>query len=219
MYAASESVLQDSSVDVDLNNMYVASGHYICSEFGDVEHDEKMLSDFKSNVFVKASIEAQREGLDVVFGFAGAAGSGIQYYARQYVVKYASDENGIISGVNTEDIISGNHPSGSSTTPNEDYEIDYWIVDKNVALTDGTEIKAGKYITPEQIKQVVVNENLVFTAIHKTESNIAVPDTGLFTGAANAEQVVILLAVVLIGIPIVGSLPKIFHKKIGFKKS
>ena len=46
-----------------------------------------------------------------------------------------------------------------------------------MTLDDGTIIKAGQKLTPEEVKRVVVKEDLKFTAIHETIP-AEVPDTG-----------------------------------------
>ena len=73
-------------------------------------------------------------------------------------------------------------------------------------LEDGTKIKVGETMTPEQVKKVVVTEELTFTAIHKTKSVIPVPNTGASTEELNAEKVAmpigIALTVIVIGLVI-----------------
>lgn len=88
MYSKSASTLQPAIVETNrevtkgvsrgLTNMFVANDHYIYSEY---TSDDMITTDEENDIFVKLSSETQAEGLDFVFGFAGSAGSGIEYYA------------------------------------------------------------------------------------------------------------------------------------------
>lgn len=93
-------------------------------------------------------------------------------------VTYVSDENGDITGEDNETLNSGDNPSGTTEESSKGYVFSHWIADKDVTLTDGTVIKAGEPITNEQIKEVVVDSDIKFTAIHEKEEAVAVPDTG-----------------------------------------
>ena len=213
MYAVSANILQPT--DTTLRNMYVPSEKYIYSQYDD---SGVIMTNESTNIFAKVGLESQEAGLDVIFGYKSAAGSGVQYYAKQYLVEYVSDENGVIDGITEEDIISTNNPSGSSSDPNDDYEFVYWTADKDVVLEDGEEIEAGDPLTPEQVKQVVVNENLVFTAHHETTAeDIVVPDTGRFTGETNATIITLSVAGLSFGALVVFFTPRLLRRKVSFK--
>jgi hypothetical protein len=201
MYAKSATDLQPASGD--LRNMYVGNGNYIYAEAG-ISIAEG------SDIFVKLNETAQGDGLDFVYGFIQNAGSPISYYAKQYQVKYESDKNGKIEDVQSENIIAGKTPFGSISTPATNYQINYWTADKNVVLTDGTTIKAGNPITPKQVKQVVVNEDLTFTAIHAPK--VAVPDTGIFTKESNGLLITLSVAGMALGTLTIALLAKATRK-------
>ncbi|MBR3319152.1 InlB B-repeat-containing protein, partial [Candidatus Saccharibacteria bacterium] len=171
----------------NLKNMFVSSGNYIYSQY-DTSTGAYMASPDIHNIYLKTSTTAQAEGLNIIFGFATNAGSSIRYYAQQYTVTYDSDSNGTISGKTSETVVSGNNPTGSSSTPNTGYEFKRWTANKNVTLTDGTTIAAGQPLTSAQVKKVVVNANIKFTAIHET-MKLAVTyksdDNGTITGKTN----------------------------------
>lgn len=191
MYVLSDSDIQPT--EGTLKNMYSPSGKFVYAQYNGDDGSTFNIETGKSNIYVKVDSEAQRDGLDVVFGFLHGAGSGVRYYAKQYVVKYVSDENGVITGVEDEDVISGDHPSGSASKANTGYRFTHWTVDKKVQLEDGTFIEAGKTITAEQIKQVIVNEDLVFTAYHvpRTANELLVEyksdEHGKITGIESEE--------------------------------
>lgn len=92
MYAKSADNLQPSEeksggnrdIPVTLRNMFVGDGNYIYSEYNE---DQIIATDENNNIFARLSSETQEEGLNFVFGFASAAGSGIEYYAD-----FAEDE-------------------------------------------------------------------------------------------------------------------------------
>ena len=82
----------------------------------------------------------------------------------QYTVNYTAEEGGSITGKSNETVNSGNHPTGSTQSPDEHHNFTSWTVDKAVTLTNGDTIPAGSTITEDQITQVVVTDNLTFTA-------------------------------------------------------
>lgn len=90
---------------------------------------------------------------------------------KTYTIEYKSDEHGKITGTTEENRNSSEHPGGSTQEPDEDYHFSHWICDKDVELVDGTKIEAGEAMTDEQVEQVKITQDLVFTAIHETKSN------------------------------------------------
>ncbi|MBR6505378.1 hypothetical protein IKT18_00850 [Candidatus Saccharibacteria bacterium] len=202
MFAKSAAALQPATGEA--RNMYSEEGKYIYAQ-GTVMNQD-------SDVFVKLSEATQTAGLEMVYGIRSNAGSPISYYAKQYAVKYVSDENGEIKDIETENIIAGKTPSGSTTTPADGYELDYWTADKDVTLTDGTTIKAGNPISSEELAEVIVNEDLVFTAVHVESEPLEVPDTGASTSEKNAALVAISVIGAVLGASILGVLAKAIRK-------
>ena len=202
MFAKSATVLQPATGEI--KNMYSEEGKYIYAQSTVIDQD--------ADVFVKLSEATQNAGLEMVYGFKSNAGSPISYYAKQYTVEYVSDKNGKIDELETENIIAGKTPSGSTTTPAEGYELDYWTADKAVILTDGTKIKAGDPITSKQIKQVIVGEDLVFTAVHVESAPIEVPDTGASTSEKNAAFIAVSIIGAVLGASMFGILMKTIRK-------
>ena len=180
MYAKSVADLQESGNS--LKNWFVPAGvnggPYIFSEYNpnaSGDNPSVVKSTNAANVFVKLGEQTQANGLDIVFGFADNAASGISFYAKQYKVDYKSDENGVIdttNGITTEEVISGENPTGSIQIPNQGYVFTKWIADTNVTLKDGTTITKGDPITSEEIKQVVVNSDITFTAYHAKQYTV-----------------------------------------------
>ena len=221
MFAKSASDLQPESGN--LKNRYVSSGNdkYIYSEYD--SSGTTVATNDTSNIYLKLEPQTQEEGLRLVLGFAGSAGSRLSYFAKQFTVEYNSDEHGVITGLENEIVISGDNPAGSSSRPNDGYEFEYWIADKNVTLTDGTTIPAGQAITAEQVKMVVVDEDLTFTAVHATipeeeSSDTLAPNTGHSTGSMNAVVISVSVIGVALGALALAMIPKFAHRKIGFKK-
>lgn len=180
MYTKSVADLQESGNP--LKNWFVPAGvnggPYIFSEYNpnaSGDNPSVVRSTNAANVFVKLGEQTQANGLDIVFGFADNAASGISFYAKQYKVDYKSDENGVIdttNGITTEEVISGENPTGSIQIPNQGYVFTKWIADTNVTLKDGTTITKGDPITSEEIKQVVVNSDITFTAYHAKQYTV-----------------------------------------------
>lgn len=148
----------------------------------------------------------------------------------QYTVNYASDENGSITGKTTETVTKGNNPTGSEQTPEEGYEFVCWTTSADVTLKTGDTKTKGDCLSDDEVKNVVVNENLTFTAIHEEitddeeeeeektgnkSSLIGTPETGASNGDVNAVIVPISILSIL-SVLVIRYLPKLFHKKIGF---
>ena len=103
-------------------------------------------------------------------------------------VTYESDEGGEITGIDEEPVVPNGNPTGTEDEPKDEYEFDHWEADKDVVLEDGTEIKAGDPITPEQISHIVVTEDITLTAVHKPIIATEVPDTGVLSKEGSATQ-------------------------------
>ena len=214
MYALSAESLQPGP-DVTLRNMFVREGGYIYSQYDPVSNDHIMTSGI-SNIYLPISSRTQSDGVHFVFGFAGSAASGIEYYTAKHKVQYDTDENGAITGITNEERLDGEYASGSSYKAKDSYRFSHWIADVNVFLEDGTEIKAGEPITSEQIKKVIVDRDIKFTAIF--EADIKVPNTGTSTMETNAVGVTLSIFGILLGALFLRSLPRLTHKKIDFDK-
>ena len=202
-----------------MKNKYNASSNYIYSQYNKDGDGKGFDIGSGADVFVGMKSETLENGLDLVFGFVGKAGSGVEYYAKQFAVKYVSDKNGIITGIVDENIISGRNPSGSTSKPKENFEFAYWEADVDVTLVDGTVIKAGSKLSPDQVKKVVVNRDITFTAIHEDvpeNNNTKVPDTGDFTSNESLAPVMLSVFGIVLSALAVWSLPRIVHKKIKF---
>ena len=96
----------------------------------------------------------------------------------------------------------------------------------DVTLDDGTIIKSGEPITPEQIKRVVVHEDITFTVYHdpipkETPSTTPkVPNTGAGLSAAKIGAITtvgVALTIILASVAIKLS-PRVFRKRVSFKK-
>ncbi|KGF06860.1 hypothetical protein HMPREF1633_16155, partial [Tissierellia bacterium S5-A11] len=86
------------------------------------------------------------------------------------IINYTTDGNGQVKEGESfvdntkEEVELKANPKGTGTKANEGYKFSHWTADKNIKLSDGTEIKAGEKITEEQLKQAVITEPLTFTA-------------------------------------------------------
>ena len=88
-------------------------------------------------------------------------------YLKLLDVVYRSDENGEITGITQEEVVPKHNPSGSNTKSKPGYcDAKGWKADKKVILKDQTIIENDSLLTIEQVKQIVVTEDLVLTAIH-----------------------------------------------------
>lgn len=80
MYAVNMANLQPNNGSL-LRNMYVQDGNYIYSEY-DPTTGEVIATQNISNIYTRLAAKTQTDGLNIVFGFASSAGSGIEYYER-----------------------------------------------------------------------------------------------------------------------------------------
>lgn len=203
----------------ELKNKFVTSGNYIYSQYSKEEPWIVKINDEGNDVYVKLGENARASGVQAVYGFANGAASGIDFYARQYKVNYTAGEGGSVNP-SSEDVPSGNNPAGSTQTPADGYEFDHWTADKDVTLNDGSIIKAGEKITEEQIKNVIVHDNINFTAHYsKVEATPKFPNTGSSTKAIDAAGIATISIAAVLGLALfIRALPRITHKKIGFKR-
>lgn len=225
MITASKENLKDGYVEVSaenptaLENKFVSDGNYIYSQYA-LGNTQKHIQNTKADALMLSPVakETLESGMDFTFGFVKSAYSGIQFYAHQLNVVYESDENGKISGITSEKVISGDTVSGSETEPNKGYELSYWVADKDVTLEDGTIIKKGEPISDEKIKEVVVSSDITFTAIH--EKGVKVPDTGsyLIEVSQGAATVQLSAAVLSVAAIMAFCIARFKHKKVDFKK-
>lgn len=139
------------------------------------------------------------------------------YHVKQFTVTYKSDENGSITGITSEDVKENDNPAGTDQASKTGYTLTYWVADVDVILEDGTRIKKGDPITTAQLNQVVVTEDVTFTAIHIPK--VATPDTGTITKGIDTAQIVTLsvFGITACGLAI-KYLPRALRKKVNFKK-
>lgn len=102
-----------------------------------------------------------------------------------YIVNYESDSNGTITGITTEEVNYNNNPSGSEETPSEGYHFTSWVADKQLTLNDGTTIQKGDILTPSNIVNAIIVEDVTFTALHEINTytvNYKTDNNGIITG-------------------------------------
>lgn len=215
LFAINASDLQPTSGS--LHNMFNTEHNYIYSQYQTTS--PTTFNTTKSNVYVRLENSTVKNGLELVLGFTHGAASGIGFYARQYKVNYTAGEGGSVDP-SSEDVPSGNNPAGSTQTPADGYEFDHWTADKDVTLNDGTIIKAGEKITEEQIKNIIVHDNINFTAHYsKVEATPKFPNTGSSTKEIDAAGIATISIAAVLGLALfIRALPRITHKKIGFKR-
>ncbi len=171
IYADDPSKLQPQYESTDTQRLYNIlvdqTGSYIYSQFGvKGGFDTNLIS----NIYVPITRETQEDGLNVVFGYAGKAGSEIQYFSEQYNVTYkvASEGGGTVSR-KSEKVVSGNNPLGSTANANEGYQFEYWTTDQ--ALKDdngnGKQYAVNDKIEMKDIKKIMVKDDYSFTAHFK----------------------------------------------------
>lgn len=101
-------------------------------------------------------------------GTVGDADITVTYvYQKLYTVRYQSDNYGKITGKEAEEVIDNNNPTGTTESSNTGYHLTYWTANKDLTLEDGTKKTSGTSLTMNEIKTVVVTEDITFTAHHE----------------------------------------------------
>lgn len=122
-------------------------------------------------------------------------------YIPTYKVEYFTDAGGVsISAHEEQDpnnaastrprVVVNRQPQGAELTTSPDWIFDKWTTRKAVTLKDGTEIPANGTITMDQIKQVVVTEDLIFDAHHIPRPQIEITKTADSRYRQNGEDIV-----------------------------
>lgn len=152
--------------DPDRKNYYVNNEGAIPYIYSDYNTEGGFDTNDISNLYAKIDTTTQQStnGLEVVFGFAGKAGSQVQYFSKEYTVNYHADHPGGAVKIRTsEKVVSGATPLGADQEPDSGYKFTYWTADKDVEV-NGETITKGRPISMEQIKAIIVHQNYNFTA-------------------------------------------------------
>ena len=179
MYAKSVSDL-DSSVSGSTlyHNMFV--NQMIYSQIGNEDPWAFDSADLANIYHLENKLAVS--GTDVVMGFAGPAVSTLSISSERYTASYKSVNGSVAKS--SENVWAELTPSGTSNTPDEHYHFVKWTADKRVTLEDGTKIAAGKTLTIDQIKSVVMTEDVTFTAQNEKDPKVSYisDDHGQITG-------------------------------------
>ena len=89
-----------------------------------------------------------------------------------YVITYETDGNGTVNPTSEEVENAFDCPTGSTPVANENFEFSHWTANKEVVIgIEGAQtIAAGDPITTEQLKKVLVTDDITFTAHFKQTS-------------------------------------------------
>ena len=88
------------------------------------------------------------------------------YETGKFKVVYLSDKYGSITGIKEETLKYKENPSGTTYVSNSNYKFLKFSVNKDVVLVDGTKIMKHAPITMEQIKNIVIEEDIIITLYH-----------------------------------------------------
>ena len=169
IYADDVNKLQPQYESTDTQRLYNIlvdqTGSYIYSQFND---NGGFGTDQISNIYAPITRETQEDGLNVVFGYAGKAGSQIRYFSKQYKVTYkvASEGGGTVSR-KSEEVVSGNNPLGSTAKEKEGYQFEYWTTDQAFEDNNGKQYAVNDKIEMKDIKKIEVLHDYSFTAHFK----------------------------------------------------
>ena len=112
------------------------------------------------------------------------------YKIKTYQITYTSDEYGTITGIKEEVKKYRESPSGTTCEIKPEYKLLKWTANWDVTLVDGTLVKKGDSLTLEQIKNIVIDNDIVFKAIHyitKYKITYIRDDNSTITGIESEE--------------------------------
>ncbi len=141
---------------------------------------ELFQSNDNANVFIQLTDDYNvnnTEEITVTYGFKTKSASSWGFYSEEYNIEYVAD-NGKELSKSTDKIYASEHITEVPAPADSNlFTIEYWTVDKDVVLSDGTTYKAGTKLTAEQVRAFVVEDDYVLTA-HMKEIKVNVPNTG-----------------------------------------
>ena len=164
-------------IDLDGNNS--GTNEYVTSNSRDSFLDKTTTSGLKydstSNTFIGTEGSEDSQNVFTKFNGKGTLTYGIRVSrygfafnpslaVAYYTVDYKSI-NGEITSDKNEDVFDNQNPvTNVVNKPNKNYKFEKFTCNKDVTLTDGTRIVAGDKITEEQIKKIVVTDDITITA-------------------------------------------------------
>ena len=95
-----------------------------------------------------------------------------------FTVYYKSEEMINIIGVVKEEVKENQSPRGTRVEAEDKNATIIWKANKDVILKNGKVIRQGETLTKEEIKQLIVKDDLILTAYGMNNVIIDVPDTG-----------------------------------------
>ena len=114
----------------------------------------------------------------------------LYHYDVKYTITYNNGDNGIISGILSEEVALNSNPLGTEVSANLGYEFKHWISDKNVELVNGEVIVAGNPII--DINNIVVKDNITLTPIFEIGIfNVTYAGSDYITITGNTSEEVI----------------------------
>ncbi len=105
-----------------------------------------------------------------------------------YTVTYVTDGNGTVTTPD-EEVYENRNPKGTNQNPKDGYKFVGYTADKDVTLTDGTKIPAGTLLTEDQVKEIVVIEDITLTASYDKKPSVS-PTTDGNGSVADSTRVV-----------------------------
>ena len=132
---------------------------------------EKSAENSKEKTAENSKKDSAERGAEIEMVLSPEAGIHIlSVFAEKHIVSYKS-VNGSV-GTSREEVWEGLAPKGTLNTPDHDCHFVKWTADKEVMLRDGTVTAAGDALSSYHLKNAVITEDIVFTAINEKDPEI-----------------------------------------------
>lgn len=151
------------------NNLVISgTAQYIDGKSPWIGHDGRkipgdIMVNYNKFIANNSGIENGKVGLSF-YHYVYSVGAQLPILAEYNTVEYKANSNGKITGTTKEDVFTGLNPHSTMVKADHNYKFSKFTADKDIKLKDGSIIKQGDKITKSQLKQVVITEDIIFTA-------------------------------------------------------
>ncbi len=123
---------------------------------------------FNSNIYLTSHNIQYTGTFDITYATnRGNEDISFDFLIKSFKVKYQSEINGSITDIGNEEVYENDYPNGSNVENDNGIFLN-WTCNKDVTIDDRT-IMRGNPITNDELKQIVVQDDLIFTAHYKSK--------------------------------------------------
>lgn len=190
LYAVWEIVEYKVTLDLNGGTLGYSSLKYTIEDTSDITLEQPTKKGYTFTGWTGSNGETPELEVTIAAGSTGNKNYVANWEPSKYTVTYASDENGTITGITEEEVAIGGNPSGTTWDIGEGYKHLKWAANKDVTLNNEQVILAGDDLSIDQIKNVVVDSDIVFTTYHyitKYSINYENGENGTISGIVSED--------------------------------